>query len=365
MAQVTVLDTVYTPAGYPDSPLSARIHIPDPVKSRGIGIVMTHGYTAPQTGNQFWRDSLVAHGYLVMAVVHPDMNVAPDGLYPKLVRAAKTAVQFLRQNADLFRITTGKIVGWGQSQGAMVWGQTIIWDNDHQYFGTNPALNDHIDAAILLYGLYDMYNWMPAWVGNLLTTHFSADPTLRGTKGQCLSNVANITTPVLLVHATGDPTVYINHSRMLRDSLNWYGRSLKLIEFNSSSHTFDALSDTQFSTLGLAAKDSALAFLNSILSPLSVKEYADGVPAAFALEQNYPNPFNPATVISYHLPFTIHHSLKIYDLLGREVAVLVDGEKPAGTHSATWDAAGLPSGMYFYRLTTNKFVETKRLLLVR
>ncbi len=266
VAQVTILDTIFTPAGYPDAPMWARIHIPDPAKGNGVGIVMTHGYTAPPTGNQFWRDSLVAHGYLVMAVEHPDMNVDPDGLYPRLVRAAKTAVQFLRRNAARFGITTGKIVAWGQSQGSMIWGQTIIWDNDHAFFGTDSTINDHVDAAVLLYGLYDMYNDMPMWVSDLLATHFSIDSSLRGTKGQCITNVWNISTPVLLLHATGDPIAYIAHSRRLRDSLNFYGRTVKCIEFNSSSHTFDAVSDYQFSALGLAAKDSTLEFLNNVLA---------------------------------------------------------------------------------------------------
>lgn len=361
---IVVLDTVYTPAGYPDSPLSARIHIPNPAKAKGIGIVMMHGYGAPQTGNQFWRDSLVAHGYLVMAVVHPDMNVA-NGLYPKLVRAAKTAVQFLRQSTERFGITTGKVVGWGQSQGSMIWGQSIVWDNDHDYFGTNPAISDHVDAAILLYGLYDMFNYMPAWAYDLLTTQFSPNPSLRGTKGQCLTNVSNITTPILLLHATGDPVAYIQHSRMLRDSLDGYGRSVKLIEFGSSVHTFDAVSDFEFSSLGLAAKDSALVFLNNVFGPTSVREIVNDVPSSFVLDQNFPNPFNPST----NIRFTIHDSrfttLKIYDFLGRDVATLVNEELKPGSYEATWDAAGFPSGVYFYRLRSGEFVETKRLVLMR
>jgi len=372
VAQVTVLDTIYTPVGYPDSPLSARIHIPDPAKSKGIGIVMTHGYTAPPTGNQFWRDSLVAHGYLVMAVAHPESNVSPNGLYPRLVRAAKTAVQFLRQNATRFEITTGKIVAWGQSQGAMIWGQTIIWDNDHAYFGTNPDISDHVDAAILLYGLYHMTNHMPTWVYDLLTTHFSPNPSLRGTKGQCLTNVSNITTPVLLLHATGDPTVYIQHSRMLRDSLKFYGRSVRHIEFNSSSHTFDAVSDFEFSTLGLAAKDSALDFLNDVLGPTSVRELSGEFPSVFVLHQNYPNPFNPSTTIEFQIPEVRNQtsdvrivSLKVYNVLGQEIAALVEEELRPGTYQVTWDASGFPSGAYFYRLQAGEFVETKKLVLVR
>jgi hypothetical protein len=88
-------------------------------------------------------------------------------------------------------------------------------------------------------------------------------------------------------------------------------------------------------------------------------------PADYVLLQNYPNPFNPTTVIAFSLPITHHASLKVFDLLGREVAVLVDEEKPAGMHSAKWDASGFNSGVYFYRLAAGSFSESRRLLLVR
>ena len=88
-------------------------------------------------------------------------------------------------------------------------------------------------------------------------------------------------------------------------------------------------------------------------------------PVGFELRENYPNPFNPSTEISYHLPFTVHLSLKVYDLLGREVDVLVNEEKSAGSHRATWDAAKMPSGVYFYKLTAGSFAETRKMVLMR
>ena len=89
------------------------------------------------------------------------------------------------------------------------------------------------------------------------------------------------------------------------------------------------------------------------------------VPLTFRLEQNYPNPFNPATQITYFLPITSHISLKVFDLLGREVAMLVNEEKHAGSYSVEWNAANMPSGVYFYRLQTNDFVKTKKLVLIK
>jgi len=90
-----------------------------------------------------------------------------------------------------------------------------------------------------------------------------------------------------------------------------------------------------------------------------------GHPAASRLEQNYPNPFNPSTTIRYQLPRRVHVSLTVFDLLGREVAVLADAFQDAGYKSVNFDATDLPSGVYFYRLTAGEFVETKRFILVK
>ncbi len=89
------------------------------------------------------------------------------------------------------------------------------------------------------------------------------------------------------------------------------------------------------------------------------------LPSAFALHQNYPNPFNPVTVVSYDLPVTSQVSLKVYDLLGKEIATLVDGIQEAGYKSVEFDATILASGVYFYRLTAGDVVATKKLVVLK
>jgi DNA-binding beta-propeller fold protein YncE len=91
----------------------------------------------------------------------------------------------------------------------------------------------------------------------------------------------------------------------------------------------------------------------------------DGQPQSFALSQNYPNPFNPATVMSYELPVPSSARLVVYDLLGREVAMLVNEKKPAGRYSVTWDASKMASGVYFYSLRAGEFRETKRMIFIK
>ncbi|OGU33299.1 MAG: hypothetical protein A2057_10785 [Ignavibacteria bacterium GWA2_35_9] len=85
----------------------------------------------------------------------------------------------------------------------------------------------------------------------------------------------------------------------------------------------------------------------------------------FHLYQNYPNPFNPLTSIEYRVGSIEYVIIKIYDILGNEVATLVDEEKPAGTYEVTWNANGLSSGVYFYQLKAGEFTQTKKLVLMR
>jgi photosystem II stability/assembly factor-like uncharacterized protein len=85
----------------------------------------------------------------------------------------------------------------------------------------------------------------------------------------------------------------------------------------------------------------------------------------FSLSQNYPNPFNPSTTINFSVPSSEFVTLKIYDVLGNEVATLLNEEKPAGTYQVSFNASGLSSGVYFYTLTSGNFMATKKLILLR
>jgi hypothetical protein len=88
-------------------------------------------------------------------------------------------------------------------------------------------------------------------------------------------------------------------------------------------------------------------------------------PNSYRLAQNYPNPFNPTTTINYQLQFSGRVTLKVYNILGKEVAALVNEEKPAGNYSVNFDAGKLSSGIYFYRLQSGNFIETKKMILLK
>jgi hypothetical protein len=96
-----------------------------------------------------------------------------------------------------------------------------------------------------------------------------------------------------------------------------------------------------------------------------IKNVTSKLPSKFYLEQNYPNPFNPSTVISYQLPVTSDVTLKVYDILGREVATLVDEMKSAGSCEVKFDASKLSSGIYFYKIQAGSYTETRKLVLMK
>jgi len=85
----------------------------------------------------------------------------------------------------------------------------------------------------------------------------------------------------------------------------------------------------------------------------------------FMLEQNYPNPFNPSTTISFSIPSSVFTSLKVYDILGNEIATLINEEKPAGDYQIIWNAENVPSGVYLFRLNAGNFSEMKKMILMK
>jgi len=88
-------------------------------------------------------------------------------------------------------------------------------------------------------------------------------------------------------------------------------------------------------------------------------------PSDFILNQNYPNPFNPTTVISFQLPLNSQVSLRVYDLLGNEIAELVNEFKPAGLHKIEFNSEGLSSGIYFYKITAGEFLQIRKMSLIK
>ena len=103
---------------------------------------------------------------------------------------------------------------------------------------------------------------------------------------------------------------------------------------------------------------------------VGVNQVSAETPIVFSLHQNYPNPFNPSTKIKFEIPLNVETtrrvvSLRIYDILGKEVSVLLNESLKPGVYETDFNGAGLPSGVYFYKLTSGDFSETKKLILLK
>ncbi|MBK9096645.1 MAG: T9SS type A sorting domain-containing protein [bacterium] len=141
------------------------------------------------------------------------------------------------------------------------------------------------------------------------------------------------------------------------------------IDYRFSDMIIDSKDNIWFSTWG----DGVVAFNKNGLVLSTDKQDNSVVINDFRLEQNYPNPFNPSTKIKYSIPPVTFRqaqrdilvTLKVYDILGKEIAKLVNEEKPAGEYQVEFDGNGLPSGIYFYQLKAGSYIETRKMVLIK
>jgi hypothetical protein len=150
-----------------------------------------------------------------------------------------------------------------------------------------------------------------------------------------------------------DETLAYPFNTGFADSLNKLGLAY---EFQSYTGTHDA---SYRWPIGFKFLDSVMNKTVGIFEELPFQ------PATFYLYQNYPNPFNPTTTISWQSPVSSMQTVKIFNVLGKEIAKLIDEEKPAGTYEITWKAANLPSGVYFYQIKAGNYVATKKMILAK
>ena len=139
---------------------------------------------------------------------------------------------------------------------------------------------------------------------------------------------------------------------------SWLNISSGLTDTNITCMTF---SPDGFIYAGTQS-GSVFKSINPMTAVIQIKS---NIPVAFELKQNFPNPFNPATTINYSIPQSGFVTIKLYDILGRQVATLVNDNKPAGNYSAKFDGSKLVSGVYFYRMEAGSFSQTKKLLLLK
>jgi hypothetical protein len=182
----------------------------------------------------------------------------------------------------------------------------------------------------------------------------------------------------------GSPPLYcktIEYFRNLNGDFTVPVRSAELINGQIFEHTYyvpnvmhhnlPGSQETLEILLGVFADSAITNFPQYADPPQSYKDILvdlvdeSSMAASYYLSQNYPNPFNPHTIIKYEVPFEADVSLKIFDVLGREIATLVNEEKPAGHYEINFFPGNLPSGTYFYQLKTKDYIQTKKMILMR
>jgi hypothetical protein len=222
------------------------------------------------------------------------------------------------------------------------------------------------------------------------TAHFRANGNsnyLRGLQNQHLLTTVRATLPATFVEEQNSPeaaTEWNLNTRSTSNSLRsaaLYGKFLLALHMDGNVTEASALYNqlrsehTDAPQTRLAERQLRLARSASTATSLNKHDERSGAnvlasastekPKAFALEQNYPNPFNPTTTIHFAIPRNAHVTLKVYDLLGREVATLVDEVQGSGFKSIVFDASQLASGVYIYRLTAGSFSSSKKLMVVK
>ncbi|MCS7210102.1 MAG: S8 family serine peptidase [Chloroherpetonaceae bacterium] len=221
-------------------------------------------------------------------------------------------------------------------------GGTVI--NGH--FVSTVPVNDFFELAI---GSRDFANALPVELAS-----FTAVPDARGVKLEWTTasekNNAGFEVERLLKRAGQDAAVWEKIGFVKGKGTTTEAQSYSFVDRTASGTVQYRLRQIDF--------DGTFEY-----SP--IVEVDAGLPRTFELAQNYPNPFNPSTAISYQLPTATNVVLKVYDMLGREVATLVNARQEAGRYQVTFNATNLASGIYFYRLQAGSFVETKKMMLVK
>lgn len=162
-------------------------------------------------------------------------------------------------------------------------------------------------------------------------------------------------------HDANTITVVGNYGVILR---SYDGGNSWTIQGNQSN---EYLHDVDFSnpSIGIAVGKNGAIVKTTSGGLVNVSIQSSLTPESFSLKQNYPNPFNPSTKISFDIKNSTFATLKVYDMTGKEVNSLVNGNIAAGTYEVTFNASELNSGVYFYTLKTNEFTETKKMMLVK
>ena len=361
--------------------LTLDIYLPQQAENPFPIVVWIHGggwqAGSKESVNGTW---LLQKGFGIVSI---NYRLTDKAIYPGQINDCKGAIRWLRANATKYNFDPDKIGVFGSSAGghlAALVGSSGDVQELEGIVGGNLNVSSRVQAVCDWYG--------PA---NFMTICGTVPPTsnhcdaaspegkliggdLRTNPEKCksvspISYVSKDDPPFLIMHGTADGTVPFTQSVELDSAYRSIIHDVTFIPQPGAGHgggSFGADS---------TKKRITDFFTRVLMKTTSVDK--ETLPAAFQLLQNYPNPFNPETIINFTIPNVettrrvVFTTLKVYDVLGREVATLVDEYKQAGDYKVTFNARHLErsreiqSGIYFYRLITPSYSITKKMLLIK
>ncbi len=341
-------------------------------------IVIIHGggFSGGDKGPESrYANAMVSRGFVVACM---NYRLSSEAIFPAQIYDVKAAIRFLKAHASTYSMDTSKFATWGESAGGGLaalagtsCGDSIVEDLTMG----NSNYNSNVKAVVDFSGCIDFLTMNKQWTELGVTNGLDYDTStsyasiLVGGAIQTKKDLCNefnaetyITTDdgyFWLEHGTADNTIPYLQSKVFADSLRKVipsGRvSLHIIA--GAGHVDDKF----FTDSNL---DSIANFLNSCFSTTNIK--IDEVEQTkFGFLRNYPNPFNPSTTISFELPKESFVNLEVFNLLGKHVVTLVQERRSAGRYSVTFNASGISSGVYFYKMTADNFIAIKKLVLIK
>jgi hypothetical protein len=293
--------------------------------------------------------------------------IGPTGrdFVPGLAIDSKGVIYGIGDNSSLYKIDAATGTAIFIATTGLNWIPAIAFNGNDVLYG----LGTDFTAGFNLYTI-NTTTGVSTFVGpvssELEYRGLAFDPTdgklWASTKGQEIYTINPSTGVAKLIGTTGldggIPDIHFDDSGNLYGAIGGGAATNNLISISKTNGT-----GTIIGPIGFTAVSGMAARLNRVVG---IDDENDSeIPNSYALEQNYPNPFNPSTVISYQIPNAGNVTLKVYGILGNEVRTLINEEKPAGSYKIQFDGTGLSSGIYFYKIQSGSFVETKKMILMK
>jgi hypothetical protein len=268
--------------------------------------------------------------------------------YGTTLRDDIVTIKYDPAGAELWRLNYNDIPG-SYERGEFI----ILDDSSNVYVGGTGA-----DYLLIKYGAGGEQKWVQRYNGPHNYADYLAGMVMDGEGNIYLTGEAQDTVETDGASYPHAATVKINNA----GGVEW-SRVAPLYTFGNDVEVDDQ-GDTYVTGWGKGPTSEDLMVIKYSPS-VGIQQIFSEIPSGFSLSQNYPNPFNPVTDVGFRIADFGFVSLRIYDITGKEVAVLVNENLKAGTYKYSFDATGLNSGVYFYRLTAGEFSETKKMVLIK